>query len=115
MFSARATLVSMGFGDDGLQYRTPGIAPRSAFTDPTTSEDAANYDTLKSVYKDLKAAMENIDKWHAFDLAETGGIAIKQQILAHQVAYDMVLPAFEAVQTALETVDREFIQSQQRS
>lgn len=99
--------------EDALQYRTPGVAPRSAFTEPETQQDAANYDTLKSVYKDLKAQMENIDKWHAFDLkGDLTGMSVEQQILAHQVAYDMVAPAFEAVQTALETIDREFIERQ---
>jgi hypothetical protein len=33
---------------------------------------------------------------------------LKQQIKAHQIAADMLTPAFEAVQTALATVDEKF-------
>lgn len=103
----------MGYGDD-LPYRTPGISPGfGQTTQPSVSQDEAQYNTLKAVYLDMKETMDTIDKWHAFDLDEkTAGVTIKQQILAHRRAYEMIAPSFQALETAVEQVDRQFIERQ---
>lgn len=104
----------MGFGDaDALEYRTAGIAPQYTQPASVVSQDEANYDTLKSVYLDMKQRLDDIDKWHAFDLKKNeSDLEIKQQIYAHQVAYDILAPAFQALETAVATVDNVFLERQ---
>lgn len=106
--------MAYGDGDPELAYRVnPDSIP--AVQEQDSSQDAANYDTLKSVYKDFKSAIEDIDKWHAFDLEEkASGLLIKQQIHAHALAFDMVKPLFDALESAIQLVDSEFVRRQNR-
>lgn len=75
----------------------------------TYSRDDAEQSTLQAVHKDLSAAMEEIDKWHAFDTEEKE-LTLKQQIVAHRKAYEMVAPALDAVTNALATIDSKYRQ-----
>ncbi len=90
------------------------IPYRTAFTEPdtvrvqTTSKDEDNYDTLKSVYKVLNDSLLALDKWSAFDLREQDGLSLKQQIKAHQLAYDILAPLVGAVESAVALVDDKY-------
>lgn len=94
--------------DPDFQYRTnPGMVPVLATSQFT--QDDADQSTLISVLKDLQAAMDNIDKWHAFDLkGNETSLTVEQQIIAHQRAYEMVAPAYEAVKAAVALTDSKF-------
>lgn len=98
---------------DDLPYRTPGVSPGFGQATAPVSQDEANYDSLKGAYLEMKAAIDGLDKWHAFDLDEkTSEMAVKQQILAHRKAFEIVAPAFQTLESAVELVDREFIARQ---
>lgn len=97
---------------EALPYRSPvTVAAANAPITPTRDED--EYGTLKSVYIDMKAAIERLDQWHAFNLDEkTAGLTLKQQIVAHKQAYDIVAPLFSTLESAVELIDRTFIERQ---
>lgn len=99
--------------DEDFSYRTTPTAVPAA--QQPVSRDEADYSTLKAVYKDLKQCIDDIDKWHAFELEgslDGNNLSINQQILAHKKAFEIVQPAFEAVERALLEVDQQFIERQ---
>lgn len=89
---------------DELPYRTPVTATAA----PTrTSVNENNYDTLKIILAALGDSLETIDGWHAFDVEEKE-LTVKQQIVAHRKAYEIILPAYEAVKSAMQKVDAKY-------
>lgn len=94
--------------DERIPYRAritdlPSDASRGVAT-----IDEQNYDTLALAYKQLKTSVEELDGWHAFDLTEKDGLTIKQQIKAHQLAFEILAPVLSALETAVATVDNKY-------
>lgn len=92
--------------DEEIPYRSD--VPASIMASDATTHDEDQYDTLKSVYVALKASVDDLDKWHAFDLKEEDGLDIKQQIVAHRLASDILTPLLDSVESALATVDDKY-------
>lgn len=92
----------MSFSDEEIQYRTPLHAIRPA--QPVTP-DEVNFDTLKGVHKLLAEALDDLDKWHAFDLKKEEGLTVEQQIAVHRRVYQVLFPVVDAVASAIEAVD----------
>lgn len=80
---------------------------RGVIPDKRTSADEEQYDTLRQVYLLMKKGLDDLDKWAAFDLTETE-LKLKQQIKAHQLAYDLIAPLFESIQTAMINVNAKY-------
>jgi hypothetical protein len=93
--------------NESIPYRS-GIPALTPAPTPAYSKDESEESTLRSVYRDLKKAMDEIDQWHAFDLGKNNGLTIAQQIVAHQKAYDIVAPAFDSVKSALALIDNKY-------
>lgn len=94
--------------DEEVPYRGV-IGLDSVIEDTKFSKDEEEESTLRRVYKILKKSLDEIDKWHAFDLTETE-LKFKQQVVAHRMADNIVAPAFEEVRQALATIDEKFRQ-----
>jgi hypothetical protein len=94
--------------DEDIPYRSTADLG-SVIEDKSFSKDEEEESTLRRVYKSLKESYDSLDKWHAFDLTDTE-LKLKQQVKAHQLAAAIIGPALEAVETALQTVDANFIQ-----
>lgn len=86
--------------------------PSSLAEDTSFSKDEDEQSTLRRVYKLLKDASDDIDKWHAFADGHRllSDLKLKQDIHAHQLAASIIEPALEAVAQALATVDEKFRQ-----
>lgn len=82
-------------------------AVNSVLPNTKVTRDEENYDTLRQVYLILQVGLDELDKWHAFDLKEKE-IEIKAQIKAHQLAYDLIAPLFESIQQAMEVVNQKY-------
>lgn len=98
----------MNTQDENIPYRAtisslPGEAQASA-------KDENDYDSLKIAYVDLKTQLDELDKWHAFDLTDAEGMDIKQQIKAHHMAFNILLPAVNTLESALKIVDNKYKQ-----
>ena len=93
--------------DETLQYRT--AVPSQAITaEPRQTRDDDNYDTLRAVYKELKSAVDGLDKWSAFDLQKNDDLSVEQQISVNQKVYEIVAPLLDGVEAAIETVDNKY-------
>lgn len=91
--------------DEAIPYRAPVFhAPRE---EKTVTDDEQDYDTLRSIHRVLKEGLENIDKWHAFDSTESE-LKMKQQVVAHRMAYGLIAPLFESVDAAIKVVDDKY-------
>lgn len=88
-----------------IGYRTPPTAV--PVTTQESSRDEQDYSTLKEVQSILASALFEIDKWSAFDTDEKE-LKIKQQIVAHRMAYQTISEAAQAVNSAIATVDQNF-------
>lgn len=73
--------------------------------DQQFTQDDADNSTLRAVYKVLKEQMAELDAWHAFDLKDTDGLTIKQQIKAHQLAFEILETALTPIETTLNITD----------
>lgn len=91
--------------DEDIPYRS--AIPQQVVEKDEFTTDEQQQGTLNNVYKVLKESIENLDKWHAFDCRDTD-LKIKQHIHAHKMAFDIVAPAYEAVEQALAIVDQKF-------
>jgi hypothetical protein len=92
--------------DELLYGKQPEIQlPREA---APSNVDTDNFDTLRAVRDELTTALAELDGWHAFDLAERDGLTIKQQIKAHQLAYAMMAPLLDSINSALDQVNRKY-------
>lgn len=88
-----------------IPYRTPFQTFTPAASVSSTDEN--NFDTLTHVRKDLAAAIEKLDHFHAFDLEGTE-MNIKAQIKAHQLAYEILMPALDAIDSTIESVNQKY-------
>lgn len=95
--------------DEDIPYRTPGINYQLPAEAQVSSLDERNYDTLKMVLHTLTTAVDSLDKWHAFDTTCTE-LQVKQQIVAHRIAADILSPVIEAVKSSVEAVDNKYRQ-----
>lgn len=91
--------------DEEIPYRSN--VPESIIASDATTTDEDQYGTLKQVYVALKASIGDLDKWHAFDL-ELKELTLKQQIVAHKLAFDILAPLLDTVESALATVDDKY-------
>ena len=95
-----------GQSDEEVPYRSHVPEGIASDNKPTWDED--NFDTLKVVHSSLRDSMAALDKWHVFDLEEKDGLDIKQQILAHRLAYGIVAPLEEAIRNAISVIDDKY-------
>lgn len=87
--------------------RFPGL--RVSPDEPDNTQDQQDFSTLEAAYLDVKAELDRIDHWSAFELDEkAAGLTIKQQIKAHQLAYDILAPIEEMMRNALATVNEKY-------
>ena len=96
------------FTDEDIPYRS-AIRDQPETTSQVSSVDERNFDTLKTVRRLLSGAVDGLDKWHAFDL-EDKEMNLKNQIKARQLAYDILTPLVEAIDSALLAVDDKYRQ-----
>lgn len=76
-------------------------------TTSVSSTDESNYDTLKNVLGILTNALIGLDKWSAFD-SEEKELKLKQQIVAHRIAYGVLSEAHELVRNTVTTIDENY-------
>jgi hypothetical protein len=98
--------------DEEVPYRSP-FNLSQVTEDTKFSKDEEEESTLRRVFKLLDSAMADLDKWHAFDIAESE-LKIKQQIKAHAIAAAIIAPCLEEVRQALATVDEKFRRRNQK-
>lgn len=92
--------------DEEILYRSH--VPEGIISADVSTRDEDNFDTLKAVYLTLKAAVDDLDRWHAFDLAERDGLDIKQQILAARIAFDTLIPVLSSIESAIAVVNDKY-------
>lgn len=96
------------FDAEEIPYRS-AVRVNLPEADKASTQDEANYDTLRAVRDALASGIYELDKWSAFDLTESE-MDIKQQIKAHQLAFEILSPLLEALNGSLEAVDRKYKQ-----
>ena len=94
--------------DEDIPYRS-SIDLGTVTENKTFTKDEEEQSSLRRVQKILQDGLNDLDKWHAFDLTETE-LKLKQQVKAHQMAAAIIAPVLEAVNQALSTVDENFRQ-----
>ncbi len=100
--------------DNDLPYRTPMTAIVS--TTPVSSKNEDNYDTLKIVQKLFRDSLDGLYRdFNAFDVLNgkppsAAAENLLRQIQAKQIAYDLLSPVLEAVDSAIQTVDDKYKQ-----
>lgn len=93
---------------DETPYFTPGTAPGRAEKHPV---DEQQYSTLKMVGGMLTDALDGLSKdFNAFDVLTKedrtkAADNLLRQVEAKQMAYDILLPAVEAVVSAIQKID----------
>lgn len=101
---------------DDPPYRTPAIEQQA--TTPANSKDAENYNTLRLLQKDLSERVAALGKdFNAFNVLGEGTTEEKKdnmmlQIAGMQIAYDILVPALDAVNSAVALVDNQFLEAQ---
>lgn len=103
--------------DNSLPYRTP-----VTLTSPTVpyTQDEQHYNTLRMVQSIFAEAIEGLYKeFNAFDvLGDGANEAVRdkmmRQVAGNQIAYDILSPLKERLDSALATVDDNFKQRNQR-
>lgn len=91
--------------DDELPYRTP-----FQYTTPAasvSSTDEHEFSTLLQQRNEFAAAIAQLDHWSAFDLEGTE-MTIKQQIKAHELAFGILSPIFEALNSAVNDINEKY-------
>lgn len=93
--------------------RSNGAVPSAVVPSNKVTRDEEQYSTLKAAFLSIEEGMAALDQWHAFDLQEQKGptgLTIKQQIVAHQKAYDILAPIRDGMEAALKLVDDKYKQ-----
>jgi len=91
--------------DEEVPYRaTMSSLPQVATPDVVDEQEIS---ALRRALVDLKLGMDGLSEWDAFDLTESE-LKIKQQIKAHQLAYHIVAPVYEAIKSTVETIDAKY-------
>ena len=94
--------------NEEVPYRSP-IDVMNPEPEKTFTQDEADNSTLLRVRTLLREAVTALDQFHAFDLTESE-LKLKQQIKAHQIAYDILSPLLETVEQAIRTNDTRYKQ-----
>lgn len=90
--------------NEDIEYRTAGFRPLPAPEDIPT-KDEIDYSTLSEVEGYLTEAMGGLYKdFNAFELSDKTSDEVVLEIQARKVAYNLLLPAIQSVQTAIERV-----------
>jgi 3-phosphoglycerate kinase len=78
--------------------------------DTKFSKDEEQESTLRQVFALLQDGMTGLATWDAFSAAhrKDSDLKLKQDIHAHELAYDILAPAYDLVKQALITVDQRF-------
>lgn len=96
---------------DTLTYRTPATAAPAV---AQTSADQDNYDTLRMIGGIFADAINGLYKeFNAFDILSDGTDEEKRdklmrQIAGNQIAYDILAPLLERINSAVQTVNDRF-------
>jgi hypothetical protein len=74
------------------------------------SKDEEQESTLRQVFVLLQEGMSSLATWDAFTAnhRKESDLKLKQDIHAHEMAYDILAPAYDLVKQALITVDQRF-------
>jgi hypothetical protein len=97
---------------DDLPYRSPITANQQK---PEFTKDEANYDTLVMVVKIFNEAIEGLYKeFNAFDVLKAGTDQevieeMMRKIAGNQVAYDILSPLKERLDSAILTADQNHV------
>lgn len=83
--------------------------PTQTSSQEVSSTDINDFSTLAAVRNDLADSINGLDKWHAFDL-KADEMTVKQQIKAHQLAYDILSPLLETIDSTLLGINQRFKQ-----
>lgn len=84
--------------DNSLPYRTPFVNSTSVTS--ASVADVLNYDSLVAVHTEMGKAMANLLTINSIDVNATE-LKVKQQIVANQKAYDILLPIYQSLETAI--------------
>lgn len=84
--------------DNELPYRTPFTNNQPAQS--VSFVDEQNYDSLRAEYENMGEQMERLLTWATVDLKATE-LKVKQQIWANRTAYDILLPIYQSLETAI--------------
>ena len=96
----------MPSSDEDIPYRS--YIPEGLVADVRPTKDEDQFDTLKAVGRILRTSVAELDGWAAFDLKEEDGLTIKQQIVAHRLAFAVLAPLLESVESAISVVDNKY-------
>ena len=95
-----------GNSDEDVPYRSH--VPDGITSDDSPTVDEDNFDTLKAVYISFQEAIAALDKWHAFDLEEKDELSLKQQIVAHRLAYDIIAPLYSELRNTVSSINAKY-------
>ena len=99
---------------DDLPYRSP-VTPVAKGA-KVWGKDEENQDTLRMVLREFEKGMDGLYKnFNTFEItkdksSKEAADILMRQILAKQEAFDILMPLFEAVKSAIERVDNKFKQ-----
>jgi hypothetical protein len=91
--------------DQDIPYRTPFQTSTPAAS--VSSTDEHEYSTLLKQRNDFVEALAQLNHWDAFDLKESE-LGIKEQIKAHRLAYDILSPIFESLNSAVNDINAKY-------
>ena len=94
--------------DEEIPYRSQ--IPSNIVEDTKPSSDEEDHRTIKSIYYNLKAALDKLNSWRAFEHKNDSELSLKQQIKVRQMAFDIINPQVELARDALMKVDATFKQ-----
>lgn len=98
---------------DETPYFTPGILDTAA---PATPTDEVEFSTLKTVAKELNNSMAALyGDFNAFDIlkeadSDKAASNLLRQVEAKQIAYDILFPAVDAINGAIQKIDAKYKQ-----
>jgi hypothetical protein len=91
--------------DQDIPYRTPFQTSTPAASVSSTDEN--EYSTLLKQRTDFAEALAELRQFDAFDLTGTE-LQVKQQIVAHRIAFDILSPIFESLNSAVNDINAKY-------
>ena len=91
--------------DPDIPYRTsvPNFTPAAS----VSSTDENEFSTLLQARNEFGEAIAQLHHWDAFDLEEKE-LTVKEQIKAHRVAYDILLPLYESFNDTVNQINAKY-------
>lgn len=84
--------------DNDFPYRTPFI--NNSPVESASFADERNYDSLLKVYGQMGDEMAQLLTISSIDISKSE-LTVKQQIAVNQGAYDLLLPIYQSLETAI--------------